>query len=163
MEWKNYSDVNIEHILPQNFAKNWSDIMKDYVEGRELDVDSLRKAQNILVNTLGNLTIIRDKKNSSLQDDAWLDKRERYKSGSFSELEISSKKEGKDFEHEEWNQDTIYERGCNMVHFMERKVQGLKFEEHEIKELLFDRELFYPKSIQAKIDNVQEGIVDTTL
>ena len=48
-------------------------------------------------------------------------------------------------------------------HFMERKVQGLKFEEHEIKELLFDRELFYPKSIQAKIDNVQEGIVDTTL
>lgn len=157
IKWEDYYDINIEHILPQNYAVNWQDIMDDYTNNRGLDEELTDKARRILTNTLGNLTIIRDKKNSSLQDDAWEDKRARYKSGSFSEIEVSSKKEGQDFEHEEWNQSSIYERGCDMLHFMEQMVGGLQFEAHEINDLLFDRELFYPKSILG-----EKEIIDST-
>lgn len=142
--WENFYEINIEHILPQNYSKNWNTEMEDYTNGRGLSPDNKEKASIILINTLGNLTIIRDKKNSSLQDDSWSEKRKRYKSGSFSEIEISSKKEGEDFEHVSWNKDTIYERGCDLVKFMESKIKGLKFDDEETKNLLFDREIFFP-------------------
>jgi hypothetical protein len=94
-------------------------------------------AKKILINTLGNLTILKDKKNSSLQDDSWELKRQRYESGSFNELEIS--------QNEKWNQYTILERGRRMVHFLETMVSGLKFSDEEIMALLFVKEDYYVK------------------
>ncbi len=46
-----------------------------------------------LLNSLGNLTIIRDKKNSSLGNNPWETKVKAYANGSFSERQISSKTE----------------------------------------------------------------------
>lgn len=94
-------------------------------------------AKKILINTLGNLTILKDKKNSSLQDDSWELKRQRYESGSFNELEIS--------QNEKWNQFSILERGRNMVHFLETMVSGLKFSDEEIMALLFVKKDYYVK------------------
>lgn len=124
-----------------------------------MDEDSKNLAIKVLINSLGNLTIIRDKKNSALQDSSWKEKRDRYGSGCFSELEISTKKEGKDFEHIEWNEETIYERGLKMIHFMEDKIDGLTFDEHEINEILFDRDLFYPKSLQQSENDLTDNSI----
>lgn len=135
VQWSNFFEVNIEHIMPQNYSTNWKVEMEDYLNGREFDGERKEMAQKILINTLGNLTILKDKKNSSLQDDSWELKRQRYESGSFNELEISQNKK--------WNQFTILERGRNMVHFLETKVSGLKFSEEEIKALLFVKEDYY--------------------
>lgn len=74
-------------------------------------------------------------------------------------LEISTKKEGKDFEHIEWNEETIYERGLKMIHFMEDKIDGLTFDEHEINEILFDRDLFYPKSLQQSENDLTDNSI----
>ena len=53
-------------------------------------------ATNILVNSLGNLTILGDSKNSSVSNSSWNEKRERYRTGSFNEIEISeNENEGK--------------------------------------------------------------------
>ena len=135
VQWKNYYEVNIEHIMPRNYGAKWQTEMDDYLSNKKLDSEGGKMAQKILLNTLGNLTILKDNKNSSLQDDSWGKKRERYKSGSFNELEISEK--------EKWNQHEILERGRNMIHFMERMVSGLKFKEEEILALLFVKEDYY--------------------
>ena len=135
VQWNNYDEINIEHIMPQEFKTNWQQEMDDYLEPRQLDEERRGMASKILVNTLGNLTILKDSKNSSLQNDGWRKKKQRYASGSFNELEISK--------YEAWNQYSIYERGCNMLHFMEKMVFGLKFSNQEILEMLFMKEDYY--------------------
>lgn len=137
VQWSNYYEINIEHIMPQNYGAKWKAEMDAYLNDKDLDSSGVEMAEKILINTLGNLTILKDKKNSSLQDDSWNFKRERYKSGSFNEIEISEK--------EEWNQYEILERGRNMVHFMESMVSGLKFKEEEILTLLFMKEDYFVK------------------
>ena len=137
VQWSNYFEVNIEHIMPQNYSTNWKAEMDDYLNDKELDNEREDMAKKILINTLGNLTILKDKKNSSLQDDTWELKRQRYESGSFNELEIS--------QNEKWNQYTILERGRRMVHFLETMVSGLKFSDEEIMALLFVKEDYYVK------------------
>ena len=93
VQWNNYFEVNIEHIMPQNYGNSWKAEMDDYLNDKELDSEREDMAKKILINTLGNLTILKDKKNSSLQDDSWELKRQRYESGSFNELEISQNDE----------------------------------------------------------------------
>jgi hypothetical protein len=137
VQWNNYFEVNIEHIMPQNYGNSWKAEMDDYLNDKELDSEREDMAKKILINTLGNLTILKDKKNSSLQDDSWELKRQRYESGSFNELEIS--------QNEKWNQYTILERGRRMVHFLETMVSGLKFSDEEIMALLFVKEDYYVK------------------
>jgi hypothetical protein len=137
VQWSNYFEVNIEHIMPQNYGNSWKAEMDDYLNDKELDNEREDMAKKILINTLGNLTILKDKKNSSLQDDSWELKRQRYESGSFNELEIS--------QNEKWNQYTILERGRRMVHFLETMVSGLKFSDEEIMALLFVKEDYYVK------------------
>ncbi len=135
VQWSNYYDINIEHIMPQNYDANWKREMDDYLDNKELDDDKKEMAKKILINTLGNLTILKDKKNSSLQDDSWENKRKRYKTGSFNEIEISEKAE--------WNQYEILERGRKMIHFLEAMVHGLNFNEEEIMALLFVKKDYY--------------------
>ena len=139
VQWSNYYEINIEHIMPQNYDAKWKAEMDAYLNDKDLDSSGVEMAEKILINTLGNLTILKDKKNSSLQDESWEHKRKRYKSGSFNEIEISEK--------EEWNQYEIMERGRNMVHFMESMVSGLKFKEEEILALLFMKEDYYVRKL----------------
>lgn len=139
VQWNNYYEISIEHIMPQNYSANWQKEMDEYFKGKEFDDDKKEMAKKILINTLGNLTILKDKKNSSLQDDSWKMKRKRYESGSFNELEISKKIE--------WNQFEILERGRNMVHFLETMIPGLQFKEEEILSLLFVKKDYYVNNI----------------
>ena len=136
VSWDNYYDINIEHILPQTYQTNWTKVMEDYLSGKELSDDENWRAKKIIINTLGNLTIIKDAKNSELQNNSWEDKRERYKNGTFCEIKIA--------QESEWNGSTILNRGIDMLQFLMTMVPGLSLNEEQQKRMLFVAEKYFP-------------------
>jgi len=128
-----YEDTAIEHIIPQNFWGNWPTVVEGFKAGLEGD-DIKYKAEKVLLNTLGNLTILKNGKNSSLGNLGWTDKKNRFSTGSYNEIEISKSNE--------WTAKEIYERGMKMLSFLEAKIDGLKFtEEEKLKMLFWDENL----------------------
>ena len=110
--------------------------MEDYLSGKELSDDENWRAKKIIINTLGNLTIIKDAKNSELQNNSWEDKRERYKNGTFCEIKIA--------QESEWNGSTILNRGIDMLQFLMTMVPGLSLNEEQQKRMLFVAEKYFP-------------------
>lgn len=142
LDWDNFDSISIEHILPQKWDINWSAEMNEYLKGREFDDNERDMAEKIIINTLGNLTLLRDRKNSSLQNDGWDKKRKRYSTGSFNEIEISK--------NESWNEYTILNRGKKLVHFMEEKIKGLSLSDSEMDEMLFYQKKYLPKRLDTQ-------------
>ena len=136
VSWDNYYDISIEHILPQAYQTNWSKVMDEYLKGKDLSDDENWRAQKIIINTLGNLTIIKDAKNSELQNNSWEDKRDRYKNGTFCEIKIA--------QESEWNGNTILNRGIEMLQFLMTMVPGLSLTEEQQKRMLFVAEKYFP-------------------
>jgi uncharacterized protein with ParB-like and HNH nuclease domain len=124
--------ISIEHIYPQTpNLKCW----KEAFQGIK------KKNLELLTGSLGNLLPLSQSINSSLQNDCFVDKknpkynerkekiRQGYKDGSHSEIEVA--------EYEDWNAETILERGLKLLGFMEKR-WDLKFQgEAEKIELLF--------------------------
>jgi uncharacterized protein with ParB-like and HNH nuclease domain len=137
IDWKLFvkgekDKVSIEHIYPQHSTlKCWKDAFK-----------RVKKTNlSILKGSLGNLLPLSQSINSSLQYDCFIDKknpkynaynekiRQGYKDGSHSEIEVA--------EYEEWNAESILDRGLKLLDFMERR-WNLKFEDKAAKiNLLF--------------------------
>lgn len=138
--WNDYWDVNIEHVIPRKCETYWSKEVDEYLDG--IPDDFIWRAKVTLINSLGNLSIIKDRKNSELQNDPWESKKERYKSGYYSEQWIS--------EHESWTQDEIYDRGKDIIHFIESRIPGLKFNDSEMLDVLFSAEKFYPTKFREQ-------------
>lgn len=122
-----FYESTIEHIIPQQFWDNWQDTVNSFTEG--MAKDDIEQARKVLINSLGNLTILKNGKNSSLGNKSWLDKKERFRTGSYNEIDISS--------HDSWGKDTIAERGKKMLKFLETKIKGLNFTKDEIEKTLF--------------------------
>ncbi len=122
-----YESTTIEHIVPQQFLENWSSVVNEFITG--IDEDKILIAQRVLINTLGNLTILKGGKNSSLGNLGWDYKKKRFETGSYNEIDISR--------NSEWSSREIYLRGIKMVVFLESKISGLKFSEEEKFKLLF--------------------------
>ncbi len=106
--------ISIEHIYPQSETLAWNQAFKG-VRRRE------RKAY---CNSLGNLLLLSSAINSSLQNDAFAEKkkpkhrdgtklRNGYEDGSHSEIEISRCKD--------WGPDEIRKRGLQLISFMEKR------------------------------------------
>lgn len=133
--WDKYGEINIEHIMPQKYGDHWSDEMRDYMKDKTLSDDEKDRAEKIIINTLGNLTIMKDSKNSSLRNDSWSVKRESYKNGSFSEMEIA--------DNDRWDKKAIWKRGKKMLGFMKTMVQGLTFTDEQEKQLLFVSDKYF--------------------
>ena len=112
--------------------------MEDYLSGKDLSDDENWRAQKIIINTLGNLTIIKGAKNSELQNSSWKDKRERYKDGTFSEIKVA--------QSDEWNSNTILSRGIDMLKFLMTMVSGLHLSDEQQKRMLFVDNRYYPSS-----------------
>lgn len=132
LRWvEDYGKASIEHVIPQNCDKNWPKTMTAYTEGKSLDEDDKKKAKNIIINTLGNLVLIRKEKNSSLSDGSWSDKKSSYGNGTYSEREIAK--------YSEWNEQSIYERGKKMFDFLCECMlsKRLELKEEQYKEVLF--------------------------
>lgn len=122
-----YLDTTIEHIIPQQFWDNWQDTVNGFTEG--LEDDDIEQGRKVLINSLGNLTILKNGKNSSLGNKSWTDKKERFRTGSYNEIDISK--------HDTWTKDKIAERGSKMLKFLETKVGGLTFTADDIEKVLF--------------------------
>ena len=74
-------------------------------------------------------SILKNGKNSSLGNKSWKEKKERFRTGSYNEIDVSR--------HEKWSIDKISERGRDMLKFLETKISGLTFSESDIEEILF--------------------------
>lgn len=114
VKWDNYYDIQIEHILPRTWDTHWSKEMNDYLSAhKKLNTDEKERAKNILINTLGNLTVIQNIKNAGIGNNPWNIKQEAYKKGSFSEIEIATTSSW-----DPWGHDSIKARGEKMLEFM---------------------------------------------
>ncbi len=130
--WEKYEDTSIEHIMPRTWQTYWSATMESYWKPKDLEEEEKQKASNILINSLGNLSIIRDIKNSGLGNNPWESKKEAYKRGSYSEEEIARE--------EKWNEDSIYKRGKRMFAFLCQTMLGQQI---RLTEEDYTRVLFY--------------------
>lgn len=123
--------VSIEHIYPQTVTEAWSQDFKNIGE-------SERAAYR---NSLGNLLLLSSAINSSLQNDAFAEKkkpklsrdgtkvRNGYADGSHSEIEVSH--------CADWGPDEIRERGLRMLKFMEKRWDIRFLDDRTREKLLF--------------------------
>ena len=127
-----YDDTTIEHIIPQQFGENWKSEIDDVT--KVLNAENTDQAVKVLLNTIGNLTILKNGKNSSLGNKGWLEKKERFKTGSYNEIAISN--------NDKWSKEQIVDRGLNMMQFFEKKIIGLTFTVENINDILyFDKDI----------------------
>ena len=123
--------ISIEHIYPQSETAAWKPAFKGI---REREREAYR-------NSLGNLLLLSSAINSSLQNDAFAEKkkpkcnrdgsklRTGYADGSHSEIEVSH--------FEDWGPDEIRERGIRLLRFMEKR-WNIRFADDQAREeLLF--------------------------
>ena len=121
--------ISIEHIFPQSETAAWKPAFKG-IRKRE------REAYR---NSLGNLLLLSSAINSSLQNDAYAEKkkpkcnrdgsklRNGYADGSHSEIEVS--------QYEDWGPDEIRERGIRLLKFMEKR-WNIRFADDQAREQL---------------------------
>lgn len=112
--WENYYDVQIEHVMPRTWSTHWTNEMNNYLAAHSsLNADEVERAKNILVNTLGNLTIIQDIKNAGIGNNPWTIKQDAYINGSYSEVEIAT-----ETSWHPWKHNSIEARGKKMLDFL---------------------------------------------
>ncbi len=122
-------NISIEHIYPQSETVAWKPAFR-----------SIRKQEREAYrNSLGNLLLLSSAINSSLQNDAFAEKkkpkcnrdgsklRNGYADGSHSEIEVSH--------CEDWGPDEIRERGIRLIRFMERR-WDIRFADDQAREKL---------------------------
>jgi hypothetical protein len=126
--------VSIEHVFPQTLTDGWKEPFSALDE----------KDYPLYGGSLGNLLLLSMSINSSLQNDAFGEKKEPrfnnagekirngYSDGSHSEIEIA--------QYNEWTPEHIKERGLRLLNFMEERWE-IKFEDEDTKNsMLFLRD-----------------------
>ena len=96
------------------YEKHLSNEMNNYLSAHSsLNVDEVERAKNILINTLGNLTVIQDIKNAGIGNNPWATKQAAYSNGSYSEIEIATTTSW-----DPWGHVSIKARGKQMLDFL---------------------------------------------
>ena len=139
-----YDDTTVEHVLPQKYEENWNETMNDIFAAHNATTeDEKYNCQRSVINSLGNLTILRGGKNSGLGAKSWQKKKERFAVGSFNEIEISK--------NEYWNEETIRLRGIKILAFLVKKIQkSAVFPQERYDEILFGTQM--NESKEQKMD-----------
>lgn len=132
LTWEQYDNTSIEHIMPKNYSENWQNEMSEYLSDKHFSPEEEYKAKNIILNSLGNLTIIQNIKNSGLGNNKWSIKKEAYSKGCFSEIEISSTTAW-----DPWSSQAIYLRGEKMLSVLSSLLGTLNLSQKDIEDLLF--------------------------
>lgn len=121
----------IEHIYPQNpVDESWERDVESYAcDWYDFKKYPSNEKKFRLLNSLGNLLLLKQSKNSELQNKPFAQKKchknkkgadNGYFNGSYSEIEISK--------NENWTALDIYERGKRMLEFIEKR-WDISFEE----------------------------------
>lgn len=114
VEWGNYYEIQIEHIMPKKYDTHWSDEMNAYLSAHSsLNTDEVERAKKVLINSLGNLTVIQDIKNAGIGNNPWAVKQTAYTNGSYSEVEVAS-----ETSWHPWGYNSIKARGEKMLKFL---------------------------------------------
>lgn len=136
LTWEQFDNTSIEHIMPRKYTDHWQNEMDAYLSGKSLSPDEESKAKNIVLNSLGNLTVIQDIKNSGLGNNPWTTKKAAYSNGCFSEIEISTTTEW-----DPWSSQSIYKRGVKMLNVLSSILGTLtlasKPEQNDYDDILF--------------------------
>jgi len=127
VDLSDFDSTTIEHIIPQEYEANWQQQVSSVFEN--LTEEHAYHGTKVLLHTLGNLTILKNGKNSSLGNRSWSDKRERFKTGSYNEIDVAIS--------EGWDRETISKRGKDMLTFMTTKIKGLILQSSDIENILF--------------------------
>lgn len=90
--------LTVEHLLPQQWREHWS--LPEEVP------EEITRKRDRLVHTMGNLTLLREKLNSSISNGAWVNKLERIRKHSRLNLNAELESYG-----QEWNESLIQARG----------------------------------------------------
>ena len=162
-DWSNFTKsekdkISIEHIFPQTPSKwYWRNQFRGYTE----------QEYHYLANSLGNLLPLSQSVNSSLQNDEFsskkcgTEKRERgYCNGSHAEQEVAK--------YDNWNPQTILERGLKLLEYMETR-WGVRFKDEDMKLAILgltflSDERIIPKELPAEEPNTlanSPGSTDT--
>jgi hypothetical protein len=129
-----FHKTQIEHIMPSAWWDSWKDEMEDFTLGMTEDKGY---AEKVLLNTLGNLTIL-GPKNQPMQNKSWDFKKKWFSTGSYNEIEVSK--------YDKWNYRSIQQRGEKMLEFLCEKVQdNFVFEKETIRQILFDTDYIIRK------------------
>jgi hypothetical protein len=123
-----FYNSQIEHIMPSAWQSYWTSEMETFTN--KINEDKKYHARKVLLNSLGNLTIL-GPKNQPLGNKSWDSKKEWFSTGSYNEIEISK--------FEKWNYKSIQQRGEKMLFFLCKKVQdNFFFSNKIIRRILFD-------------------------
>lgn len=116
--WDNFAETSIEHILPQTYRPDWEKEMSAYkiTVCDNLGVETLQPkeetaAEKIIVNTLGNFTIIQNVRNTTASNTSWTDKRAVYANGCYSEVYLYNN-------YSDWDALSIKQHGLELLEFM---------------------------------------------
>lgn len=93
--------LEIEHILPQEWAHNWPLPGEEPEEVERINRDEVK-------NTIGNLTVLTDKLNPSVSNAGWEEKRDAIQEHTVLRLNKHLVQNWP----EEWNEETIADRGA---------------------------------------------------
>ena len=152
ISWDKFFETSIEHIMPKTYQDYWSDTMSNYLSQKSFSEEERYVAIKTLLNSLGNLTIIRDKKNSSLGNNPWETKVKAYANGSFSERQISSKTEW-----HPWSAESILNRGKVLLKYLIDYLDVVIIEEEKKEtyeaEMLFGALKYVPGTANEAEDN----------
>lgn len=98
--------LTIEHVMPQDWQKNWP------LPEENTDVEDPASKRNSLIDTLGNLTLVTGRLNSSLSNAPWAQKRGTLQSHSNMSLnsELLSALQGTT-----WNEEAILDRSKRLT------------------------------------------------
>lgn len=159
IRWDLFYNTSIEHIMPKAYETYWQTTMDAYLKDRQFNDDELKRAKNILLNSLGNLTIIRDKKNSSLGNNPWNIKVSAYANGCFSERDISDTASW-----HPWSAESIFLRGKEMLAYLISYLGCVDIDEQDKEtyeqDLLFGYNKYVPVCFRVIAKEVDVSIPD---
>ena len=159
ISWDKFFETSIEHIMPKTYQDYWSDTMSNYLSQKNFSEEGRYVAIKTLLNSLGNLTIIRDKKNSSLGNNPWETKVKAYANGSFSERQISSKTEW-----HPWSAESILNRGKvllkYLIDYLDVVIIAEEKKETYEAEMLFGALKYVPGTANEAEDNSEATAIE---
>ncbi len=104
----------IEHVMPQSWESNWPIPV-------DSDLETATDERNRLIHTIGNLTLVNDRLNSAMSNDAWESKRKILNDHSVLFLNKTLLTET---EERDWDTESIQARGRRLANIVARVWPG---------------------------------------